>query len=45
MYGSESRALSRDNEESFSFLEWKVFQRIFGPACENVLWHVGHNSE
>jgi hypothetical protein len=45
MYGSESWLLTRSNEWSLNVLEMMVFQRKFGPVCENGFWHIKRNNE
>jgi hypothetical protein len=45
IYGSESWMLTRSNEESFRVFRRKMFQRIYGPVCENGFWCIRYNSE
>jgi hypothetical protein len=45
LYGLETWAINRYNEEKIAILERKVLRKIYGPTCDNGRWRIRYNNE
>jgi hypothetical protein len=45
LYGCETWAINRYNEEKIVIFERKVLRKIYGPTCENGRWRIRYNNE
>jgi hypothetical protein len=44
-YGSETRVLSKSDENILGVFERKILRPIFGPTNENGEWRIKYNNE
>jgi hypothetical protein len=44
-YGSESWALTMEEERALAVFERKILRKIYGPVKENKLWRIRRNDE
>ena len=44
-YGSESWTLTKLHENKLKIFKRKILKRIFGPICENGVWHSRYDDE
>jgi hypothetical protein len=45
LYGCETWASNRYNEEKIVIFEGKVLRKIYGPTCDNERWRIRYNNE
>jgi hypothetical protein len=44
MYGSESRPLSKKDENLLQIFERRILRRIYGPINEGGIWRIRYNN-
>jgi hypothetical protein len=45
LYGCETWAINRYNEEKITIFERKALRKIYGPTCDNGRWRIRYNDE
>jgi hypothetical protein len=45
LYGCETWAINRYNEEKIEIFERKVLRKIYGPTCDTGRWRIRYNNE
>jgi hypothetical protein len=45
LYGCETWAINRYNEEKIAIFERKVLRKIYGPTCDKGRWKIRYNNE
>jgi hypothetical protein len=45
LYGRETWAINKYNEENITIFERKVLRKIYGPTCDNGIWRIRYNYE
>jgi hypothetical protein len=45
LYGCETWASNRYNEEKIVIFKGKVLGKIYGPSCDNGRWRIRYNNE
>jgi hypothetical protein len=45
LYGCETWAINRHNEEKIAIFESKALRKIYGPTYDNGRWRIRYNNE
>jgi hypothetical protein len=45
LYGCETSAINRYNEEKIAIFERRVLRKVYGPTCDNGRWRIRYNNE
>ena len=45
IYGAETWAINKENEDKLAVFERKILRRIYGPVCEAGGWRIRYNAE
>jgi hypothetical protein len=45
LYGSESRTLTKADEEKLRIFKRIILRKIYGPTCENGVWRIKFNDK